>query len=175
MSDASSRVVFVYGTLRRGDVRDINRLKPKPKCLGNAWVRGKMYDLGSYPGLRLEQLPLQKSSDLPLSQTLDCSQHSTASLDIGWVKGELYAVLPALELQLDEIEEVWPQQSGEYAKRDVVAWRDAASGVDADPSDPDSGVACFLYEVARERVRGMEQIASGDWVFHMRRRFRDPR
>ena len=88
------RYLFVYGTLRGGQERDINRLHPAPLFIGNAQVKGTLYDLGSYPGLRL-------IGDRP-------------------VQGEVYQITPELERQLDEIEEVWPQPNGEYVRQEVV-------------------------------------------------------
>ena len=83
--------VFVYGTLRRGEINDINRLHPTPRLLGHARLRGTLYDLGPYPGVILG--------------------------GEGWVQGEVYATAPELERQLDEIEEVAPVPSGEYTRR----------------------------------------------------------
>jgi gamma-glutamylcyclotransferase (GGCT)/AIG2-like uncharacterized protein YtfP len=118
--------VFVYGTLRHGEQRDINRLQPAPVFIGNSQTKGTLYHLGSYPGLRLggEQ----------------------------WVQGEVYQISPELERQLDEIEEVWPQQTGEYVRREVVV---RCAG---------QALACLVYEASDERVVGCAVIASGDWV-----------
>ncbi len=85
--------VFVYGTLRRGEANDINRLQPAPRHLGPARLRGLLYDLGPYPGLVLG--------------------------GEAWVVGEVYAITPELEQALDRIEEVAPVPSGEYARRHV--------------------------------------------------------
>ena len=84
------RHVFVYGTLRRGEANDINRLHPAPRFVGTAQLRGTLYHLGQYPGLRL------------IGDTL--------------VQGEVYAISAPLEAVLDEIEAVYPQQSDEYSK-----------------------------------------------------------
>lgn len=86
--------VFVYGTLRRGEANDINRLQPAPQFLGMARIRGALYDLGSYPGVILG--------------------------GAGWVQGEVYAITADLERQLDVIEEVAPVSSGEYARRHLA-------------------------------------------------------
>ncbi|MFN4361786.1 MAG: gamma-glutamylcyclotransferase [Hylemonella sp.] len=83
--------VFVYGTLRRGEANDINRLHPPPQFLGQARIHGALYDLGPYPGVILG--------------------------GEGWVLGEVYAISAALEQQLDVIEEIAPAPSGEYARR----------------------------------------------------------
>lgn len=98
MSVPTQRLVFVYGTLRRGEVNDINRLQPAPRFLGNACIRGALYDLGPYPGVVLGEE--------------------------GWVRGEVYAITAELEQQLDMIEEVAPVPSGEYARREVAVQLD---------------------------------------------------
>lgn len=94
MSPAPVRHVFVYGTLRRGEERDINFLRPAPRWLGRASVQGLMVELGTYPGLVPEVS--------------------------GRVQGEVYEISAALEQQLDEIEEVWPTPNGEYIKREIA-------------------------------------------------------
>ncbi|MCZ2495394.1 gamma-glutamylcyclotransferase [Xylophilus sp. Kf1] len=88
------RHVFVYGTLRRGEVNDINALEPKPDFIGLAAVDGSLYPMGWYPGLTLG--------------------------GPGRVVGEVYAVSPELEARLDEIEGLLPEPSGEYIKQDVA-------------------------------------------------------
>ena len=109
-----------------GQERDINRLQPVPVFIGKGQINGTLYDLGSYPGVRLGGL--------------------------GRVLGEVYQITPELERQLDEIEEVWPQQTGEYVKREVVvqcAWQ---------------ALTCWVYEVAQVRTQDLGVIESGDWV-----------
>jgi gamma-glutamylcyclotransferase (GGCT)/AIG2-like uncharacterized protein YtfP len=142
MPQPSARYVFVYGTLRKGEERDINRLRPAPRWIGRGSVAGVMHHLGSYPGLVLG--------------------------GEGTVHGEVYAVESELERLLDEIEEVWPQQTGEYAKREVSVLLDgpgAPSGVE----DGARELMCLLYEIAPERTQGKPIIVSGDWVEHRRR------
>lgn len=126
------RHVFVYGTLRRGDVRDINRLLPTPRFVGAATVPGQLYHLGRYPGIVLGG---------------EVSVH-----------GEVYEISAELERVLDEIEDVWPEPSGEYSKREVTV-RLAGEG-------PAKEMTCLLYEVAPERVAGKLLIEEGDWVRH---------
>ena len=133
---SSTRHVFVYGTLRKGEQRDINRLQPAPRWVGRAQVAGLMHHLGSYPGLVLG--------------------------GTGVVHGEVYAVSPELERVLDEIEEVWPQQTGEYAKREVVVQLEPGEAASA--SAPQ--LLCVLYEIAPERTEGKPVITGGDWVLH---------
>ncbi len=126
MPSQPDRHVFVYGTLRRGQVNDINRLQPAPLYLGLARIRGTLYDLGPYPGVVL------------------------GGMD--WVQGEVYAITPELEHQLDLIEEVAPVPSGEYARRQVEL------EVDGRP------LRCLVYEIDVQRVQGGVRIGTGDWL-----------
>jgi gamma-glutamylcyclotransferase (GGCT)/AIG2-like uncharacterized protein YtfP len=134
---AASRHVFVYGTLRRGDVRDITRLRPAPQFVGMACVAGVLYDLGPYPGVVLG--------------------------GPGRVTGEVYAISAELERQLDAIEEVWPQQTGEYRKQAVrvLPGRPAAGALARD---------CLVYEINPARAAGKPVITGGDWLEHCRQR-----
>ena len=134
------RYVFVYGTLRSGEQRDINLLQPAPRWVGRASVPGLLYDLGAYPGIRVGEGADTK----------------------GDVHGEVYAISLELELQLDEIEEVWPQQSGEYAKLEVMVC------VQNSARHAPEIVNCLVYEVSALRARGKPLIASGDWLQHRR-------
>jgi gamma-glutamylcyclotransferase (GGCT)/AIG2-like uncharacterized protein YtfP len=120
------RHVFVYGTLRKGQAHDINRLQPAALFIGNSQINGTLYNLGSYPGVRLGGAQ--------------------------WVHGEVYQISPELERQLDEIEEVWPQQTGEYERREVGL---SCAGRE---------LVCLIYEVAERRSHGRKVIASGDWL-----------
>lgn len=128
------RHVFVYGTLRRGEQRDINRLLPAPVWVGPGHVVGTLYDLGSYPGLALGAG--------------------------GTVIGEIYQVTAALERLLDEIEEVWPQDSGEYTRSHVpVSLRGGLLNAAQEQ-------VCLVYAVNPARTEGQPVIACGDWVRH---------
>ncbi|MEQ1659177.1 MAG: gamma-glutamylcyclotransferase family protein [Hylemonella sp.] len=118
--------VFVYGTLRRGEANDINRLRPAPRYLGQARICGVLYDLGPYPGLVLG------GTDPVL--------------------GEVYAIVPELERQLDVIEAVAPVPSGEYARRHVELVLDGRP------------LRCLVYEIDPLRVSGRPRITTGDWL-----------
>jgi len=122
----SQRHVFVYGTLRQGEANDINRLSPAPRFVGNGLIAGVMYHLGAYPGVVLGP-----------GRT---------------VTGEVYAIEPALERVLDEIEEVFPQRRDEYFKREVRV------------NLGDQQLDCLVYEINVEYIKGRPVIASGDWV-----------
>lgn len=72
-------LVFVYGTLRRGGAGAMANRFPKAKFIAEAKVSGSLYDLGAYPGLRLNEA------------------HSL-------VVGEVYEVADETLNQLDEFE-----------------------------------------------------------------------
>jgi gamma-glutamylcyclotransferase (GGCT)/AIG2-like uncharacterized protein YtfP len=138
-----ARCVFVYGTLRRGEQRDINRLTPAPRWLRQASVYGVLYDLGEYPGLVL-------ASDQRPGQ------------DAGRVSGEVYEITVELERLLDEIEAVAPRPSGEYAKREVRVSLELP--VSTNEGGPAPALTCLVYEVMPARLAGCPVIAGGDWV-----------
>jgi gamma-glutamylcyclotransferase (GGCT)/AIG2-like uncharacterized protein YtfP len=94
------RYVFVYGTLRAGEVNDIERAAARhrlnaPRLIGTATVNGRLYDFGAYPGLVLDALA-------------------------GPVRGDVYEVDHALVPVLDEIEEVYPGVDGLFRSREVT-------------------------------------------------------
>ena len=120
------RCVFVYGTLRRGGGNDITRLVPPARPLGPACVAGVLYDLGAYPGMTL-------GGDT-------------------WVQGEVYAIEPALEAVLDEIEGLGAHPSDEYIKREILV--DVAG----------RQWHCLVYEINPRHVAMAPQIAGGDWM-----------
>ena len=155
LPNAFSQNFFVYGTLRRGESRDINLLRPAPLWQGQGHVIGALYDLGSYPGLVLER-------------------GGGSCRPQGKVIGEVYAVSQKLERLLDEIEEVWPQQTGEYSKRLIEVQMDASTeeaqpGADAKTGvSPSRKIRCLVYELHPSRAAGKPVIGCGDWVAHRR-------
>ena len=137
------RYLFVYGTLRRGEERDINLLRPRPEALGVGMAHGGLYDLGAYPGMQVGE------------------QGCTSK-----VHGEIYCVTAELEQLLDQIEEVWPQQTGEYAKREIWVQMDSSSTLNRiqTPSQTSSQLKCLVYAVSTLHAHGKPIISSGDWV-----------
>ena len=129
-SAGPTRHVFVYGTLRRGGRNDIARLFPAPAYVADASIAGTLYDFGSYPGVVLG--------------------------GAGSVVGEIYAITSALEAQLDQLEEVSADDSGEYIKREVKVQAGARE------------LVCLVYEIHPNRIAGRPAIASGDWLRHVR-------
>jgi gamma-glutamylcyclotransferase (GGCT)/AIG2-like uncharacterized protein YtfP len=51
----NKHLVFVYGTLRRGGARPMAIRFPGSKFIADAKVGGSLFDLGSYPGLLLNE------------------------------------------------------------------------------------------------------------------------
>ena len=47
--------VFIYGSLRRGNEGSMSTRFPNSRFIAEAKVNGNLYDLGPYPGLRLEE------------------------------------------------------------------------------------------------------------------------
>ncbi len=130
--------VAVYGTLRRGGSNDIRRWQGNVICLGRCWLRGQLYDLGGYPGLVLgEGMP---------------------------VLAEVYALAPALECWLDELEGVWPVANGVYAKRIVPVQVMPPVGGPLRP------MQALVYEAQPAGVRGRAPIDASDWLAWWARR-----
>ncbi|WER47257.1 gamma-glutamylcyclotransferase [Cupriavidus sp. WKF15] len=96
--------VFVYGTLRAGEVNDLNAAARKhgiaaPTLLGTATIAGRLYDFGTYPGLVLDPAA-------------------------GPAVGDIYEVSDALVPVLDEIEEVYPGQSSLFVREEHTVLHD---------------------------------------------------
>jgi gamma-glutamylcyclotransferase (GGCT)/AIG2-like uncharacterized protein YtfP len=60
----NKHLVFVYGTLRRGDARSMSIRFPGSKFIAEATVSGNLYDLGAYPGLRLNESDSQVTGEV---------------------------------------------------------------------------------------------------------------
>jgi gamma-glutamylcyclotransferase (GGCT)/AIG2-like uncharacterized protein YtfP len=85
----NTHLVFVYGTLRSGSPGAMTIRFPAARFLSDASVSGRLYDLGTYPGLLTSE-----SSSL--------------------VKGEIYQVDDDTLRELDEFE-----ASGNYRRKQV--------------------------------------------------------
>lgn len=82
--------LFVYGTLRKDSRSSKHRMLAQgTRFVGHARTRGRLYDLGSYPGLVLPGAP------------------------DAWVRGEVYALERAPEIlaRLDEYEGCGPNRA----------------------------------------------------------------
>ena len=93
--------VFVYGTLRAGEINDLERTAsdrglPAVRRVGAASVPGRLVDFGAWPGL------------IPVA-------------DGRRVLGDIYQVEPAHIQLMDEIEDYHPGRPGCFLRRDVLA------------------------------------------------------
>lgn len=130
--------VFVYGTLRAGEMNDINRAAARhgialPQWIGAAYVKGRLFDFGRYPGLVIDP-------------------------DGEPIRGDVFRIDDALVPVLDEIEEVYPGVEGLFRPHRVH--------VTVDIEGAAHGVDCLMYPVAAHSVDGLPRIEGGDWVEH---------
>jgi gamma-glutamylcyclotransferase (GGCT)/AIG2-like uncharacterized protein YtfP len=93
------KYVFVYGTLRAGEINDINHAAARnaisqPRLVGQTRVAGRLFDFGRYPGM-------------------------VADASASAVLGDVYEIDEALVPVLDEIEEVYPGVEGLFLAREV--------------------------------------------------------
>ncbi|MDG0024068.1 gamma-glutamylcyclotransferase family protein [Trinickia sp. Y13] len=93
------RYVFVYGTLRAGEINDIWQAAARheiaaPRLIGRSVVSGRLYDFGDYPGLVPDE---------------------TA----GPVSGDVYEIEDALVPVLDRIEGVQPGVDSLFKSRAI--------------------------------------------------------
>ncbi|MDE1184005.1 gamma-glutamylcyclotransferase family protein [Paraburkholderia sp.] len=92
--------VFVYGTLRAGEINDISAAAarndiPEPTLLGTVTVRGHLFDFGAYPGLVVDE-------------------------EGGHVTGDVYEISDELVAVLDEIEAVYPGNDTLFLPQDLM-------------------------------------------------------
>ena len=88
--------VFVYGTLRAGEINDMMRAAARhgiasPSYIGTTSLGGHLYDFGHYPGM-----------------VIDAAGHG--------VTGDIYRIPAALIPVLDEIEAVYPGEAGLFVR-----------------------------------------------------------
>ncbi|MBB1595737.1 gamma-glutamylcyclotransferase [Achromobacter sp. UMC46] len=137
--------VFVYGTLRAGEINDLaqaaaKRGLPAARWVGAASVPGMLVDFGDWPGL------------IPVA-------------DGRRVRGEVYKVQPALIALMDEIEEYVPGQPCCFVRREVAARLDVAP-----KSSPD--IPCQYYPIDPALRGAAIDIAGEDWIAHRHGRTR---
>jgi inhibitor of KinA len=53
--EMNKKILFVYGTLKRGEFNDVSRYTPAPVFLGEGFINGSLYDLGHCPALVLDE------------------------------------------------------------------------------------------------------------------------
>jgi len=71
-----SHLVFVYGTLRSGSAGAMSVRFPNSKFVSGAQVRGSLYDLGTYPGLLMDE-----SSALVVGEVYEVDDETLNEMD----------------------------------------------------------------------------------------------
>jgi len=130
--------VFVYGTLRAGEINDLARAAaarglPAASHVGAASVPGMLVDFGDWPGL----IPVQ---------------------DGRRVRGDVFQVEPALIALMDEIEEYQPGKPCCFVRRTVSASLEGAG--------PTGLLPCEYYPIDPAFRAAAVDIAGEDWIAH---------
>lgn len=135
MKSEDCSLIFVYGTLREDPSHEVSHLLARNASLvGEASVRGRLFDLGSYPGMALSDTPGES------------------------VRGELYEIkrnrLQAVLHLLDEYEGCGPPSPPPHEyRREVVEVRIHTGAT----------VKAWVY-VLNGPTDDLEPIDSGDYV-----------
>lgn len=137
--------VFVYGTLRAGEINDLaqaaaKRGLPAARLVGAATVPGMLVDFGEWPGL------------IPVA-------------DGRRVRGEVYEVAPALIALMDEIEEYVPGRPCCFVRREISARLDPASQGALE-------IPCQYYPIDPAWRGAATDIDGEDWIVHRHGRTR---
>ncbi|OZI30269.1 hypothetical protein CAL29_19635 [Bordetella genomosp. 10] len=137
--------VFVYGTLRAGEINDLARAAarrglPAPRLAGRGTVRGTLYDFGDWPGL----LPDGRGRDI-VGDVYEAGEAGA---------GE------ALLALMDEIEEIDPAGGSCFLRRRVRVWAEppAGGGVAAGFLD------CFYYPIDPAWTAEAVATPATDWI-----------
>ena len=72
----NKHLVFVYGKLRRGGATSMSIRFPDSKFIADTEVRGSLYDLGAYPGLRLNE-----SNTMVIGEAYEVNDQTLRELD----------------------------------------------------------------------------------------------
>ena len=72
----NKHLVFVYGTLRRGNAGAMSTRFPRSTFIADAKVNGTLYDLGAYPGLLLDD-----SDSLVVGEVYEVDDETLNELD----------------------------------------------------------------------------------------------
>ncbi|ASC66887.1 gamma-glutamylcyclotransferase [Achromobacter denitrificans] len=142
--------VFVYGTLRAGEINDLaqaaaRRRLPPARYVGPASVPGRLVDFGDWPGL------------IPVA-------------DGRRVRGDVFEVEPALIALMDEIEEYEPGKPCCFVRREVAARLEFPG--EGPPEGPESGgsLTCQYYPIDPALRGEAVDVAADDWICYRRAR-----
>lgn len=135
--------VFIYGTLRAGEINDLaqaaaRRGLPAAQWVARATVPGMLVDFGQWPGL------------IPVA-------------DGRRVRGDVYRVDPALIALMDEIEEYVPGQPCCFVRHQITARLEA-------PLDGALDLPCQYYPIDPAHRASAVDIAQDDWIAYRQAR-----
>ncbi|MFC4274775.1 gamma-glutamylcyclotransferase family protein [Achromobacter aloeverae] len=150
--------VFVYGTLRAGEINDLARAAARrgltaPRPVGRGTVRGTLYDFGDWPGL------------LP-----DGGGQA--------IVGDIHEVDPALLALMDEIEEVDPSGGSCFLRRKTRVRLEAPARAAGGRGEVGVGVGketfldCYYYPIDPAWAGAALATPATDWVAYRRGRAR---
>ena len=136
--------VFVYGTLRTGEINDLAQAAalrglPAATPVGPASVPGMLVDFGNWPGL------------IPVN-------------DGRRVQGDIFQAEPALIALTDEIEEYEPGKPCCFVRREVLARLEIQGQTRL--------LTCQYYPIDPELRATAVDIAGDDWVAYRQARKR---
>ncbi len=78
--------IFVYGTLRRGDCRDLGVRYAGATFISAGWISGELFNLGEYPGVRLG------GTERVVGEVFEVSEVTLLQLDA--MEGDEYTRVP---------------------------------------------------------------------------------
>lgn len=163
--------VFVYGTLRHGEINDIALAAmrfgrpdlPAPRHVAVGRVPGHLVDFGDWPGL----VPPHGADTA--GKTARCAT----------VRGDVFRIDRALLSILDEIEGIRPDGRGAFYRSEIDVIPDrptradsseahaAAAAAPAAPAETTQpALRCVYYPIDPEAGRGRPPISGGDWIAH---------
>jgi len=130
--------VFVYGTLRAGEINDLARAAaaqglPQAVFVGAASVPGMLVDFGDWPGL------------IPVD-------------DGRRVRGDVFQVEPPLIALMDEIEEYQPGKPCCFVRRTILARLETTA--------EQRLLSCQYYPIDPALRAAAVDIAGDDWIAH---------
>ncbi|MCY0386339.1 gamma-glutamylcyclotransferase [Robbsia sp. Bb-Pol-6] len=142
---SSAMYVFVYGTLREGEINDIARAAERhalapPVRIGAAATHGRLFDFGAYPGL------------------LSGADAHADAIGNARVVGDVFRITSALLPVLDAIEGIRADGRDIFYRAQCVV---EAGG---------TRLTCYFYPVDPAATRDRPLIPQGDWIAYRRAR-----
>jgi len=139
--------VFVYGTLRRGEINDIVLAAERhgiaePTLVGSARMPGRLFDYGNWPGI----LPVD-------SGEYSVEGEQGARTHVPTVLGDVFYAPIALLAVLDDIEGIQAHSRDAFYREPCSL--QVTSG---------EMLSCVYYPVDEESTISCPLIENGDWV-----------